>query len=141
MAAPLAQALRRLVLGESSAAADAIAAVEPQVWRVGGSDAQREVVEETRICALVRAGRHAEALEVIDRRLDRRHCRRDTWFQAQAQLTEIWSPSSGDVLRGQRRLSRTGLPRHGQRISSARRPQPTEIWSPSTETVFEASAF
>ena len=66
----------------------------PQIWRVGGSDAQREVVEETRICALVRAGRHAEALEVIDRRLDRRHCRRDTWFQAQAQLTEIWSPSS-----------------------------------------------
>ena len=94
VAAPLAHALRRLVLGEASAAADALAAVEPQVWRVGGSDAQREVVEETRICALVRAGRHAEALEVIDRRLDRRHCRRDTWFQAQAQLTEIWSPSS-----------------------------------------------
>ena len=94
VAAPLAHALRLLVLGESSAAADAIAAIEPQVWRVGGSDAQREVVEETRICALVRAGRHSEALEVIDRRLDRRHCRRDTWFQAQAQVTEIWSPSS-----------------------------------------------
>jgi hypothetical protein len=92
VAAPLARALRRLALGEPSVAADAIAAIEPQLWRVGGSDAQREVVEETRICALVRAGRHAEALEVIDRRLDRRHCRRDEWFQAQAQLTEIWSP-------------------------------------------------
>ena len=94
VAAPLAHALRRQVLGEPSAAADAIAAVEPHLWRVGGSDAQREVVEETRICALVRAGRHAEALEVIDWRLDRRHCRRDAWFQAQAQLTEIWSPST-----------------------------------------------
>jgi hypothetical protein len=94
VAAPLARALRRLVLGEPSAAADAIAAIEPQLWRVGGSDAQREVVEETRICALVRAGRHAEALRVIERRLERRHCQRDEWFQAQAQLTEIWSPST-----------------------------------------------
>ena len=48
--------------GDPSGAADAIAAVEPRLWRVGGSDAQREVVEETRICALVRAGRYAEAL-------------------------------------------------------------------------------
>ena len=61
---------------------------------MGGSDAQREVVEETRICALVKAGRLDEALAVIDRRLDRRRCRRDEWFQAQAQLTEIWSPST-----------------------------------------------
>jgi hypothetical protein len=92
--APLALALRRLVRGDPSGAADAIAAVEPHLWRVGGSDAQREVVEETRICALVKAGRYAEALTVIDGRLDRRHCRRDEWFQAQAQLTEIWPPST-----------------------------------------------
>jgi hypothetical protein len=92
--APLALALRRLVLGDPSGAADAIAAVEPVLWRVGGSDAQREVVEETKICALIKAGRYTEALTVIDRRLDRRHCRRDEWFQTQAQLTEIWSPST-----------------------------------------------
>ena len=98
--APLALALRRLVLGDPSGAADAIAALEPRMWRVGGSDAQREVVEETRICALVRAGRYAEALSVIDRRLDRRRCRRDEWFQAQAQVTEIWSPSTVAVMDG-----------------------------------------
>ncbi|QWZ09560.1 pyridine nucleotide-disulfide oxidoreductase [Nocardioides panacis] len=92
--APLARALRRLVLGDPSGAADAIAALAPQLGRVGGSDAQREVVEETRICALVKAGRYPEALTVIDGRLDRRRCRRDEWFQAQAQLTEIWSPST-----------------------------------------------
>ena len=68
------------------------------LWRVGGSDAQREVVEETRICALVRAARYAEALTLIDRRLDRRRCRRDEWFQTQAQLTEIWSPSTDTFL-------------------------------------------
>jgi hypothetical protein len=102
--APLARALRRLVQGDPSGAADALARVQPALWRVGGSDAQREVVEETRICALVRAGRYAEALVLVDARLDRRRCRRDEWFQAQAQLTEIWSPStvavrgaSGDV--------------------------------------------
>lgn len=92
--APLARALRRLVLGDPSGAADALAAVQPVLWRVGGSDAQREVVEETRICALIRAGRYADALVLVDRRLDRRRCRRDEWLQAQAQLTEIWSPST-----------------------------------------------
>jgi hypothetical protein len=48
---------------------------------VGGSDAQREVVEETWICALLKAGRHPEAVAAVDARLDRRHCRRDEWFR------------------------------------------------------------
>jgi hypothetical protein len=82
--APLALALRRLVLGDASGAADDLAALTPRLWRVGGSDAQREVVEETRICALLRAGRYDEAIVLVDRRLDRRHCRRDEWFLAEA---------------------------------------------------------
>ena len=41
------------------------------------------------------AGRYAEALAVIDRRLDRRPCRRDEWFQAaRPSSPEIWSPST-----------------------------------------------
>lgn len=96
--APLARALRRLVLGDPSGAADALARIQPVLWRVGGSDAQREVVEETRICALLRAGRYADALVLVDRRLDRRPCRRDEWFRAQAQPTEIWSPSTDTFL-------------------------------------------
>ena len=87
VAAPVARALRRLVLGDASGAADALARVQPVLWRVGGSDAQREVVEETRICALVRAGRYDEALSVLDRRLDRRPCRRDEWLRGTAQVT------------------------------------------------------
>ncbi len=86
--APLALALRRLVHGDASGCADELARLLPQLWRVGGSDAQREVIEDTLICALIRAGRYAQALLVIDRRLDRRHCRRDEWFQAEAQLIE-----------------------------------------------------
>jgi hypothetical protein len=92
--APLTRALLRLVRGDASGCADALAELEPRLWRVGGSDAQREVVEETRLCALVRAGRCAEALALVDRRLDRRRCRRDEWFQAQAQVTEIWPPET-----------------------------------------------
>jgi len=90
VAAPLARALGKLVQGKPSEAADDLAALQPTLWRVGGSDAQREVVEETRICALLRAGRYDDALVVIDRRLDRRHCRRDEsmrWVtRAEAQL-------------------------------------------------------
>ena len=82
--APLARAMRRLVLGEASGAADDLAALTPRLWRVGGSDAQREVVEDTRICALLRAGRYDEAVALVDRRLDRRHCRRDEWFRSEA---------------------------------------------------------
>ena len=92
--APLAAALARLVRGDASGCADALAGLATGLWQVGGSDAQREVVEETRLCALVRAGRCAEALAIVDRRLDRRRCRRDEWFAAQAQLTEIWPPDT-----------------------------------------------
>jgi len=81
VAAPLARALRRMVRGDPSRAADDLAQVLPTLWRVGGSDAQREVVEETWICALLKAGRHREAVAAVDARLDRRHCRRDEWFR------------------------------------------------------------
>ena len=40
--------------------------------RVGGSAAQREVVEETLLLALVHDGRADQALALLDRRLDRR---------------------------------------------------------------------
>jgi hypothetical protein len=81
----------------------AVARLQPQLWRVGGSDAQRDVVEGTRICALIRAGRTAEARTLIDRRMDRRPCRRDRWWRAQAQstgtrpgATDTFLPGSGD---------------------------------------------
>ena len=78
--APLAEALRLLVLGQPSTAADALGRLQGQIWRLGGSDAQREVVEETRLAALLRAGRYDDARRLIDHRLDRRQCRRDEWF-------------------------------------------------------------
>ena len=75
--APLARAMSRLAAGHHSEAADALAALAGPTRRLGGSDAQREIIEETRIAALVRAGRLDEAREVLDARLDRRHSPRD----------------------------------------------------------------
>ena len=53
----------------------------------GGSDAQREVVEETRISALLRAGPVRRGAPVLlDRRLDRRHCRATSrWRESRVQ--------------------------------------------------------
>ena len=82
--APLATALMLLVDGRASGAADRLQSLLPQVVRLGGSDAQREVVEDTLIAALLRAERFAEVRPVIDRRLDRRVCRRDLAFRAAA---------------------------------------------------------
>ena len=54
-----------------------LAALSTQTWRLGGSDAQREIIEEARISALLRAERLDEARALLDERLDRRHSPRD----------------------------------------------------------------
>jgi len=87
--APLAAALLLMVEGQASQSADGLARLGASLWRCGGSDAQREVVEDTRIGALLAAGRHDEARRLLDRRLDRRRCRRD----------EMWRESAARPLR------------------------------------------
>ena len=81
--APLARALRRLASGEHSAGADALARLQRQTVRLGGSDAQREILEETRIAALLRADRFEEARVLLDDRVDRRHSPRDVHWRRQ----------------------------------------------------------
>ncbi len=49
--APLARTLARLAAGHHSMAADALEALAGPSRRLGGSDAQREIIEETRIAA------------------------------------------------------------------------------------------
>jgi hypothetical protein len=81
---PLTAALQALVDGDAGVAADRLGELLGSIWRLGGSDAQREIVEDTLIAALLAAGRFDEARTVIDRRLDRRVCRRDLAFLAAA---------------------------------------------------------
>jgi len=78
---PLVDALAHLADGDPGRAADRLFGLLGAVWRLGGSDAQREVVEDTLIAALLAAGRYDEARPVIDRRLDRRDSRRDAAFR------------------------------------------------------------
>ncbi|WP_110183340.1 pyridine nucleotide-disulfide oxidoreductase [Nocardioides solisilvae] len=75
--APVVHAFVLLVRGLPGLAADCLEAVAHRTWRLGGSDAQREVLEEVRIAALLRAGRLAEAASLLDARLDRRDSPRD----------------------------------------------------------------
>lgn len=45
--------------------------------RIGGSHAQREMIEDTLLIALMRSGDAAKARELLDRRLHRRPSLRD----------------------------------------------------------------
>lgn len=84
VAAPLAASLLLLTQKQQAAAADGLGRLESTLWRLGGSDAQREVVEDTRIAALLASGRCREAQLVLDRRLDRRASARDGLWLRQA---------------------------------------------------------
>lgn len=70
--APIARGLLAMVEGRTN---DAVAAIQPllvDLPRLGGSDAQREVVEDTLLRALVAAGRAEEAVPLLQARLERR---------------------------------------------------------------------
>jgi uncharacterized NAD(P)/FAD-binding protein YdhS len=70
--APLCAGLAAIVEQRWTTAVDMLRFVRPKLSRVGGSDAQREVVEDTLVHALIRAGRQAEAADMLSARLDRR---------------------------------------------------------------------
>ncbi len=63
--------------GDYAAAADLIGSVLPQLPRVGGSHAQREIFDDTYIVACLRAGRGNAARERLTERLSRRPSDRD----------------------------------------------------------------
>jgi hypothetical protein len=63
--------------GDHAAAADLIGPVIPEVVRVGGSHAQRELFEDTYLVACMRAGRNGAAKELLTDRLAHRPSERD----------------------------------------------------------------
>lgn len=79
---PITGALVDLVEGRCAAAAATLWSLQDRVPRLGGSAAQREIVEETLLYALVQAGRNDDARRLLRRRLDRRPSTRDrTWLR------------------------------------------------------------
>ena len=66
------QALQAVVERRCADAARVLESVLPRAGALGGSAAQREVLEDTLVYALAEAGRTERAAEVLDRRLSRR---------------------------------------------------------------------
>ncbi len=70
--APVCRSLQAFVEGEFATAASTLEAVLPHAVALGGSAAQREVLQDTLVLALARSGRGSRAAAVLDARLDRR---------------------------------------------------------------------
>jgi hypothetical protein len=70
--APLCTGLVQVVEERWSAAAATLTGVVATMTPLGGSRAQREVVEDTLVHVLAMAGRTAEAADLLDQRLSRR---------------------------------------------------------------------
>ena len=83
---PLARGVQSFSQGNYEQAIQFLEPLSDQVVRIGGSNAQREVYEDTLLQAYLRAGRleHAEAL--LRKRLDRRPSARDAMWLEQARL-------------------------------------------------------
>ncbi|MFC7555335.1 hypothetical protein ACFQU7_28510 [Pseudoroseomonas wenyumeiae] len=86
-AGPVVPAICRAALafaeGDYAACAGILEPVAGEVTRIGGSGAQREVIEDTLILALMRSGEAAKAHALLDRRLHRRPSLRDTRWLSQ----------------------------------------------------------
>ena len=75
--APVVEALFEFAAGDYGAAADRLSAVREKLVALGGSNAQRDVFEETLVEAYLRAGRSDEALTLLNERLERGATARD----------------------------------------------------------------
>ncbi len=63
---------------DHAAGARILEPVAAEVVRIGGSGAQREMIEDMRLLALMRSGEAVKAGALLDRRLHRRPSARDT---------------------------------------------------------------
>jgi len=72
VAVPTARALIGYILGRFEEAADILGQVLPNLHRIGGSHAQRDLFEQVHLDALMQAGRTEAARAIVERRLARR---------------------------------------------------------------------
>ncbi|WP_024517792.1 tetratricopeptide repeat protein [Bradyrhizobium sp. Tv2a-2] len=78
------RAMQAFAAGDARGCATLLEPVLDDVVRIGGSHAQREIVEDTLIVALIRTGDLPRAREFLDRRLHRRPSPRDVRWRAAA---------------------------------------------------------
>ncbi|GAC1439406.1 MAG: hypothetical protein NVSMB55_00760 [Mycobacteriales bacterium] len=72
LVAPVARSMLALLQDQPHAAVEILDRILDDLPRVGGSNAQREVVEDTLLHALVLSGRNERAIALLQRRLERR---------------------------------------------------------------------
>jgi len=77
VALPLVEGVAAFVAGDHAAALAHFEPVEGEIHRVGGSHAQWELFEETMLACYFALERHAAALRLVSRRLERRASPRD----------------------------------------------------------------
>jgi len=82
--AQICRAVRAFAAGDARGCAAQLEPVLGDVVRIGGSHAQREIIEDTFIVALIRAGELPRARAQLDRRLHRRPSLRDARWRAAA---------------------------------------------------------
>jgi tetratricopeptide (TPR) repeat protein len=76
------RAARAFAAGDARGCVAQLEPVLGDVVRIGGSHAQREIIEDTFVVALIRAGELPRARELLDRRLHRRPSPRDQRWRA-----------------------------------------------------------
>jgi hypothetical protein len=85
-AGPVVPAICRAVLAfaeeDYAGCARLLEPLAAEAVRIGGSGAQREIVEDTLLVALMRGGEAAKARALLDRRLHRRPSPRDAAWRA-----------------------------------------------------------
>ena len=69
MAIPACEGLKAHADGDFAAAARSLDIAAPQIWRGGGSHAQRDLFHQIHLDALIRAGRYGEAQQILMGRL------------------------------------------------------------------------
>jgi hypothetical protein len=68
---------RRSAAADYAGCARLLEPLASEVARIGGSGAQREIIEDTLLVALMRGGETGKARDMLDRRLSRRPSPRD----------------------------------------------------------------
>ena len=91
---PLARGIAAFAAGEYDAAVERIEPIFPQLTRLGGSHAQREVFEDTLLEAYLRSGRCDRAEDLLRARLSRRPSARDSDWLTRARTGSAAAPSS-----------------------------------------------
>ena len=89
--APVVEALSAFAQGDYESAANGLSSVRDLLVTLGGSNAQRDVFEETLVEARLRAGQTEQAMELLRERLDRGATARDLfrWGRAQTAKDEL----------------------------------------------------